>query len=199
MCLGDLTGVDFPGEKHPKTCPCDIARQKEQLDQERAERRREEERRREKEKEEEKREEQRRAVESKIEGKKRQFYRCSRVCKVCKVCKGVQVKKVGFVFFLQPLSFLDTFDVMSRSLTLLDFQIHYPWFWPAITINSVERECKERKDRAILILGRFKLAQKKHFNKTFEISKQTLKTFKFQEDASRWSSNGSARQRPKDR
>ena len=117
MCLGDLTGVDFPGEKHPKTCPCDIARQKEQLDQERAERRREEERRREKEKEEEKREEQRRAVESKIEGKKRQFYRCSRVCKVC---KGVQVKKVGFVFFLQPLSFLDTFDVMNRSLTLKD-------------------------------------------------------------------------------
>ena len=43
MCLGDLTGVDFPGEKHPKTCPCDIARQKERLDQERAERRREEE------------------------------------------------------------------------------------------------------------------------------------------------------------
>ena len=75
VCLGDLTGVDFPGEKHPKTCPCDIARQKEQLDQERAERRREEEKRREKEKEEEKREEQRKAVESKIEGKKRQFYR----------------------------------------------------------------------------------------------------------------------------
>ena len=33
MCLGDLTGVDFPGEKHPKACPCDIARQKERLDQ----------------------------------------------------------------------------------------------------------------------------------------------------------------------
>ena len=78
VCLGDLTGVDFPGEKHPATCPCDIARQKERLDQERAERRREEERRREKEREEEKREEQRRAVESKIEGKKRQFYRWTR-------------------------------------------------------------------------------------------------------------------------
>ena len=93
VCLGDLTGVDFPGEKHPKACPCDIARQKERLDQvvgvalvvvqrlvdqERAERRREEEKRREKEKEEEKREEQRRTVESKIEGKKRQFYRLTK-------------------------------------------------------------------------------------------------------------------------
>ena len=71
--------MDFPGEKHPATCPCDIARQKERLDQERAERRREEERLREKEREEEKREEQRRVVESKIEGKKRQFYRWTRV------------------------------------------------------------------------------------------------------------------------
>ena len=39
VCLGDLTGVDFAGERHPDNCPCEKRNQKERLDRERMERR----------------------------------------------------------------------------------------------------------------------------------------------------------------
>ncbi|XP_023341552.1 uncharacterized protein LOC111711421 [Eurytemora carolleeae] len=46
VCLGDLTGKDFPGEKHPFACPCVLKQEKERLDAEIQEKRREEEERR---------------------------------------------------------------------------------------------------------------------------------------------------------
>ena len=45
VCLGDLTGVDFGGEKHPDNCPCEKRATKERLDKERMERRKAEEER----------------------------------------------------------------------------------------------------------------------------------------------------------
>ena len=37
VCLGDLTGVDFLGEKHPVNCPCEKKAEKDRLDRERLE------------------------------------------------------------------------------------------------------------------------------------------------------------------
>ena len=76
VCLGDLTGVDFRGEKHPVNCPCEKRAAKERLDKERLERRRreEEEARRRKEQEERRKEKQKR-LDQQLEMKKKQFYR----------------------------------------------------------------------------------------------------------------------------
>ena len=82
VCLGDLTGVDFLGEKHPVNCPCEKKAEKDRLDRERLERRRREEeeeeelrRRRELEQQEEARRERQRRLDSQLESKKKQFYR----------------------------------------------------------------------------------------------------------------------------
>ena len=82
VCLGDLTGVDFLGEKHPVNCPCERKAEKDRLDRERLERRRREEeeeeelrRRRELEQQEEARRERQRRLDSQLESKKKQFYR----------------------------------------------------------------------------------------------------------------------------
>ena len=82
VCLGDLTGVDFLGEKHPVNCPCEKKAEKDRLDRERLERRRREEeeeeelrRGRELEQQEEARRERQRRLDSQLESKKKQFYR----------------------------------------------------------------------------------------------------------------------------
>ena len=76
VCLGDLTGVDFLGEKHPENCPCERRAEKERLDRERMERRRrEEEERRMKEEQEVRRQEKQKRLDQQLEMKKKQFYR----------------------------------------------------------------------------------------------------------------------------
>ena len=79
VCLGDLTGVDFLGEKHPVNCPCEKKAEKDRLDRERLERRRREEeelrRRQELQQQEEARREKQRRLDSQLEVKKKQFYR----------------------------------------------------------------------------------------------------------------------------
>ena len=79
VCLGDLTGVDFRGEKHPVNCPCEKKAAKERLDRERMERRRaeEEERKRLQHLQEiqEKREENQKKMDLQIEMKKKEFYK----------------------------------------------------------------------------------------------------------------------------
>ena len=76
VCLGDLTGVDFLGEKHPVNCPCEKRAEKERLDRERLERRRREEaERKRREEEEERRKEKQRRLDHQLELKKKQFYR----------------------------------------------------------------------------------------------------------------------------
>ena len=79
VCLGDLTGVDFLGEKHPVNCPCEKRAEKDRLDRERFERRRreQEEMRRQEElqQQEEARKERQRRLDQQLEMKKKQFYR----------------------------------------------------------------------------------------------------------------------------
>ena len=79
VCLGDLTGVDFLGEKHPVNCPCEKRAEKDRLDRERFERRRREEeqarRQEELQQQEEVRKEKQRRLDSQLEMKKKQFYR----------------------------------------------------------------------------------------------------------------------------
>ena len=75
VCLGDLTGVDFGGEKHPDNCPCEKRATKERLDKERMERRKaEEERKRQKEMQEMRIEKQKK-LDMQINQKKKQFYK----------------------------------------------------------------------------------------------------------------------------
>ena len=75
VCLGDLTGVDFVGEKHPDNCPCEKRATKERLDKERMERRKaEEERKRQKEMQELRIEKQKK-LDIQINQKKKQFYK----------------------------------------------------------------------------------------------------------------------------
>ena len=76
VCLGDLTGVDFRGEKHPVNCPCEKRAAKERLDKERLERRRLEEE--EKKRQQEltiKRLEKQKKLDQQIESKKKEFYK----------------------------------------------------------------------------------------------------------------------------
>ena len=79
VCLGDLTGEDFQGEKHPVNCPCEKRAEKDRLDRERLERRKREEEaiRRQEEllKQEEGRKEKQRRLDQQLEMKKKQFYR----------------------------------------------------------------------------------------------------------------------------
>ena len=75
VCLGDLTGTDFIGEKHPTNCPCEKRAEKERLDRERIERRKiEEEEKLRKKEEQEKRIEKQNKIDHQIEMKKKQFY-----------------------------------------------------------------------------------------------------------------------------
>ena len=78
VCLGDLTGKDFFGEKHPTNCPCEKRAEKERLDRERSERRKieEEERIRSQNMKEEQeiRIEKQNKLDQQIEMKKKQFY-----------------------------------------------------------------------------------------------------------------------------
>lgn len=79
VCLGDLTGVDFRGEKHPVNCPCEKKAAKERLDKERMERRKAEEEERKRLKQlqdiQEKREENQKKMDLQIEMKKKEFYK----------------------------------------------------------------------------------------------------------------------------
>ncbi len=75
VCLGDLTGTDFIGEKHPTNCPCEKRAEKERLDKERIQRRKiEEEEKIRKKEEQEKRIEKQNKIDQQIEMKKKQFY-----------------------------------------------------------------------------------------------------------------------------
>ena len=73
VCLGLLTGEDYPGEEHPEVCPCVENKEKEELDKKKQEEReREEERQRQLEKERKLMEKQRR--ERILEMRKKRFY-----------------------------------------------------------------------------------------------------------------------------
>ena len=75
VCLGDLTGTDFIGEKHPTNCPCEKRAEKERLDKERIQRRKfEEEEKIRKKEEKERRIEKQNKIDQQIEMKKKQFY-----------------------------------------------------------------------------------------------------------------------------
>ncbi len=73
VCLGLLTGTDYPGECHPHNCPCVEQKVKEEKDRKRQEERRREEQQRKKE-EAEKRERERQRRERIIESRKKRFY-----------------------------------------------------------------------------------------------------------------------------
>ena len=73
VCLGLLTGTDYPGEKHPTNCPCVDQKQKEEKDRKRQEQRKKEEERKRKE-EEEKREVERQRRERIMDMRKKRFY-----------------------------------------------------------------------------------------------------------------------------
>ena len=75
VCLGDLTGVDFAGEKHPVNCPCQKQKEKERLDKERQDQRKAEEEEKKALAEQERRMEEERKREQQIEMKKKQFYK----------------------------------------------------------------------------------------------------------------------------
>ncbi|XP_040582249.1 uncharacterized protein [Lepeophtheirus salmonis] len=74
VCLGSLTGLNYPGENHPNDCPCTKQKEKERLD-----RIRQEERERqileEQKKQKEKRERERKKREDLIEARKSRFYK----------------------------------------------------------------------------------------------------------------------------
>ncbi len=73
VCLGLLTGEDYPGEEHPEVCPCVDNKEKEELDRKKQEEReREEERKRQEERERKAMEKQRR--ERILEMRKKRFY-----------------------------------------------------------------------------------------------------------------------------
>ena len=72
VCLGDLTGVDFLGEKHPVNCPCEKRAAKDKLDKERMDRRKIEEEER---KVQERKIEKQKKLDQQIEMKKKQFYK----------------------------------------------------------------------------------------------------------------------------
>ena len=73
VCLGLLTGTDYPGESHPHNCPCVVQREKEEKDRKRMEQRKREEEVRRKE-EAERRERDRDRREKIIEARKKRFY-----------------------------------------------------------------------------------------------------------------------------
>ena len=73
VCLGLLTGTDYPGESHPDNCPCTAHREREEKDKKKQEQRKKEEEEKKKEIE-EKREVERQRREKILEQRKKRFY-----------------------------------------------------------------------------------------------------------------------------
>ena len=73
VCLGLLTGQDYPGESHPNNCPCTAFREKEEKDRQKLELRKREEEQKKRETE-ERRETERVRREKMIEQRKKRFY-----------------------------------------------------------------------------------------------------------------------------
>ena len=73
VCLGLLTGQDYPGEKHPDNCPCTAHREREEKDRKKLEERKKEEEEKKKEIE-EKREVERMRREKMLDQRKKRFY-----------------------------------------------------------------------------------------------------------------------------
>ena len=73
VCLGLLTGQDYPGESHPDNCPCTAHREREEKDRKKQEQRKKEEEEKKKEIE-EKREVERQRREKILEQRKKRFY-----------------------------------------------------------------------------------------------------------------------------